>query len=434
MRLGPGIGIPKGFRRPAFDWYVDFQAIAQGAVPPDFTFTRATTRRYFDAAGVMQTAAIDVPAYMTDPVSGKRGFLREGTRTNLCLQSETFDNATWTKTRATITANAATAPDNAVTMDKLVENATPADNHQMEQVFTKAASALPYSYTVFIKAAERSLVLLRLDGGSATNKADAEFNVTTGVITVAANAAGTFTAPSAAIRLENAAQGIYRCTIRATTGTETTLRLKVFLVAVSGGLTYDGDGASGIHLWGAQLEQAASESSYIGPTTTASVSRSDDAMNMTGAPAAAIINNTEGTMWVEYSLLGGDSTFLSATRIAMGVTDGTNNERHNIYNGAGAARGFTVDDGVTQVTAELPGTIPVSTPVKVAYAYALNNSRAAKNGTLSALDSVCTMPTCDRIGIGAQHASSSPLFGLIHRAGYIRRRVSEADLEVLTYL
>ena len=48
------------------------------------TLTRASSATYWDANGVLQTAAADEPRFDHDPVTGERlGLLREEQRTNL---------------------------------------------------------------------------------------------------------------------------------------------------------------------------------------------------------------------------------------------------------------------------------------------------------------------------------------------------------------
>jgi hypothetical protein len=50
--------------------------------------------------------------------------LLEPQRTNLVLRSEEFDNASWGKINATITANATASPSGVINADKIVESNT----------------------------------------------------------------------------------------------------------------------------------------------------------------------------------------------------------------------------------------------------------------------------------------------------------------------
>jgi hypothetical protein len=52
-------------------------------------------------------------------------------RTNLALQSQTFDNASWTKYQSSVTANSTTAPDGTLTADTLADTAVN-DTHQIQ--------------------------------------------------------------------------------------------------------------------------------------------------------------------------------------------------------------------------------------------------------------------------------------------------------------
>lgn len=59
-----------------------------GTLPAGVTFTRAGSATYFDAAGVLQTAAADVPRFDHDPVTLQpRGLLVEPSATNRLLNS-----------------------------------------------------------------------------------------------------------------------------------------------------------------------------------------------------------------------------------------------------------------------------------------------------------------------------------------------------------
>ena len=84
---------------------------------------------------------------------------------NLVLQSQTIDNASWTKTNSSITANATTAPDNTLTADKLVENGTAGVFHLAVQDATVVVG-FAYTFSVYAKAAERTLIILNYDDGT----------------------------------------------------------------------------------------------------------------------------------------------------------------------------------------------------------------------------------------------------------------------------
>src|SRR6188768_4016158 len=70
-----------------------------GVLDPRITFTRASTGTYFDAAGVMQTAAVNAPRWDYDPATLQlRGLLLEDQRTNLLLNSATLSTQSVTVT------------------------------------------------------------------------------------------------------------------------------------------------------------------------------------------------------------------------------------------------------------------------------------------------------------------------------------------------
>jgi hypothetical protein len=76
---------------------LDLDFLTPGTLSPLITFTRASTGTYFDAAGVMQTAAVNAPRW--DYVGGAlRGLLLEDQRTNLLLNSATLGTQSVTVT------------------------------------------------------------------------------------------------------------------------------------------------------------------------------------------------------------------------------------------------------------------------------------------------------------------------------------------------
>ncbi len=64
------------------------------------SFARASSGTFFGSNGLLQTAATNVLRLQYNPITlAFNGLLIETASTNLILQSETFDNASWTKTK-----------------------------------------------------------------------------------------------------------------------------------------------------------------------------------------------------------------------------------------------------------------------------------------------------------------------------------------------
>lgn len=176
-------------------------------------------------------------------------------RTNLCLQSQTFDNATWTKTRSSVSANAAIAPDGTMTADKLVEDATATSTHFARQSVTLAASTT-YTHSVWAKASTRTGIFIDISG-----VATGSYDLSAGTCSIGgAGATGAIT---------SCVSGWYRCELTVSSGAGGATNIDVYLTS-GGTSSYSGDGASGLFLWGAQVEAASASTKYI-PTTAAAL-------------------------------------------------------------------------------------------------------------------------------------------------------------------
>jgi hypothetical protein len=182
--------------------------------------------------------------------STKRPVLRA--RYNLLTYSEQFDNAAWSKTGATVTANAAVAPDGTNTADKLVEN-TAFGAHQVFVSFTFAVN-VAYSWSVYAKAAERSWLWVNAQDGSDNRT---WFDLANGAV-------GTNSAGNAA-SITSVGNGWYRCSVSRTTAASSGF-FAAGLATADNTATYTGDGASGAFIWGADLRPASQATGLIGPT------------------------------------------------------------------------------------------------------------------------------------------------------------------------
>lgn len=185
--------------------------------------------------------------------------------TNLLTYSEALDNAAWTKTRASISANAAEAPDGAVSADKAVEDSSAASTHTASRSATVSASAAVVG-SIYLRAAERTRARVTVSGASGSVYVDVDLSAgTLGTPAVT----GTYSGPTASIE---AAGSYYRVSVLCTTATDTSVALVLSLADGAGSTSYDGDGASGLYAWGAMLVEGTAAKPYI-PTAAATVTR-----------------------------------------------------------------------------------------------------------------------------------------------------------------
>ena len=254
----------------------------------DLTVTRATTARRVNSSGLIESVASNVPRLdYTD--STCPSILVEGQRTNLAKYSDDFSNATWAKTRCTVTSNATTAPDGTLTADKLILSVD--NNTHFIQQSGISVTAQIYSATVYAKKGEYDTVRLLLANLWTSPNPNAIFNLTTKSIVSTQNVTA---------KITELKDGWFKLDITAT------------INAIAGGNAFFsifggnngtvnlvGDGTSGIYIWGAQLEAGANATSYI-PTTTASVTRNADVISKTGI--SSLIGQTEGTIFADVNI------------------------------------------------------------------------------------------------------------------------------------
>jgi hypothetical protein len=179
-----------------------------------------------------------------------------GARSNIILQSQVL-GTTWTTNRASISSNAVEAPDGSITAEKLTEDNTAGATHNIGQVV--AASAVAYTFSIHAKAAERTRFLLFATTASKGYGFDLSAGTPLAVTGISAPTNW---------GMVPAGNGWYRCFVTMTQGASSPT-WSVYLVTNTT-TSYNGDNASGLYLWGAQLETGNIMSPYI-PTTTAAV-------------------------------------------------------------------------------------------------------------------------------------------------------------------
>jgi len=163
---------------------------------------------------------------------------------NLLTNSEDFEAAAWVKSNASVTANAAVAPDGTTTADSLIPTAASTTGRAI-QLFTGIAGTT-YTLSVYGKAGAFNSIRVYADD-AATNIASVRYNLSTGAVSTAAITTGTWTAASSTI--DSVGNGWYRLTLAWTATGAAPTRYGVWCET-------SGDGTSGIFIWGAQLNVA----------------------------------------------------------------------------------------------------------------------------------------------------------------------------------
>jgi hypothetical protein len=343
-----------------------------------------------------------------------QGFLVEEARTNLCLQSEDWGSATWSKSGSTITANATTAPTGTTVADKLVED-TSTGTHITTQSISLGGSVdnSAYVISVFAKASERTRFQL-FDNAQASSGITS-FDLSNGTVVLGT---GTITAVG---------NGWYRCSVFPLKSTSITSTLTIRLISTGTTTSYTGDGTSGIFVFGAQLEAGAFPTSYI-PTTTTALTRSADVASVN--TLSPWYNASAGTTYFEGVSF---DTATGSFPIAYQFNDGSANNRMQISrnNGSGAARMSVISGGVSQAAADATAwTLNATT--KAALAYATNDFAIVANGGAVTTDTSGTVPTVTNVLLGSQVTGGSNLNGYLRRITYYPLRLSNAQLQNLT--
>jgi hypothetical protein len=369
------------------------------------TNTRASSGTFVDSAGTLQTAATNEPRFDHNPATGESlGLLVEEARTNLLLRSEEFDNAAWTKVGVTISGNSIASPSGAITADTLVEDTSTGTHRCL--ISATIANTTIYTVSAYAKAAGRTHVRLALGSGLA---GELTANLSSGTVAASSGA----TNPT----VQSVGNGWYRISFTLAASSSTSGQIQLQLIQGTSTTSYTGDGASGVYLWGAQLESGATPSSYI-PTTTAAATRSADVADLI---SQAIANNIR-TLYLEFR------SPASGTRGVVSLNDNTANERVNVLTSGTDPRLVVVDGGVEQANVN-GGTVTANQRTRVAVRINANDFAISVNGGAVVTDTSGTLPTVDRLMLGRTQAGEY-LNGTLARV--IGWDTAQPDLQSIT--
>jgi len=243
----------------------------------DFDFARTSTATRINSSGLVSNVATGVPRISYDSNGENGHILLEPTSTNLVPYSENFSDSSWTKSELTESLSNINSPDGTQNAYKLTES----NSSSKHQIFRSIASYTELTISFFAKKAERSFISVEKSSWGTT-----VFNLNDGSV-VSGNGS-----------VVDFGNGWYRCSA---SYTASPAQSQFYILLMQDGTTtnYQGDGTSGLYLFGVQAEALSYATSYIPTLTGSTETRATE--TATGAGSADLINSTEGVLYGEIS-------------------------------------------------------------------------------------------------------------------------------------
>jgi len=302
------------------------------------------------------------PKFITGATFGPRVpmILVEPSSVNLLPYSEDFSNSAWTKNNVTLTADYGIAPDGTNTSTRI--------QYSGSSYILDSFAVSDYTVSAFVKGVAGQVVRFGI-GANVAGGAD-------------------FTLSGEWQRIEYTGSG----------GT-------IFFS------TFGGNTATDFEIWGAQVETGSVATSYI-PTSGSTVTRAADDLVISGSAFSSFYNASEGTVYTE-AVGRGYFDFNSV----FAISDNTFNE--SIYQRTPSNNQVLVVIDGGNVQASLgSSTTPTGTLVRRAASFKLNNFKGSHDGVDTNSDTSGTIPTVDRLYVGASASAQNKLNGHIKRLIY----------------
>lgn len=243
------------------------------------------------------TNRLNVPKLDYSRGLGEPELLIERASTNLALWSATFDNASWLKNVATVTANATISPDNTLTADILSQNGIASTfGRRVEQNVSLSGT---HTLSCYVKKKDLDGIRILIVDNSLSGHG-AAFNTTTGDVISILNTAFN-------VKSEELPNEWFRFSVSANIAN--IVRVDIALADASGSQSLNDTNTFGNYIWGAQVEAGSTATTYI-PTTTATVTRNAET-SYVDLWNNSLLNRTNWTLFWEGYLYDGSGTGFS---------------------------------------------------------------------------------------------------------------------------
>jgi hypothetical protein len=285
----------------------------------------------------------------------KQGIIENGPK-NLFIYSEDLSNSIWSKNNSFVNQSVVLSPNKKLNVYKFIENTT-FSTHEISQQVSNFLIDSVYTVSFFAKAGERTFVRLNSNSSAFGTQDFAIYDLSLGVVK------GIGTSGTASI--EHVGDGWYRCT--RTLQAISSGAYSMFICLSTGVITrtepYQGDGQSGIYLWGIQLEQSPVATEYYPTITRTNLARIDYSSG-----EAALLIEPQRTNLATYSEDYSNSSWNKAS--------GSTIESSTITSPSGQDNAFLID-----MTASGAFISKVVTFTAVPHSYSLFLKSPTVNGT-----------------------------------------------------
>lgn len=346
----------------------------------EFSVTRATTATRINESGLVESVGTNV-ARRDFEISSCGELLIEPQRTNVVTYSEDLTNAEWvTSLGATVDGNAGTAPDGNTTADRI--NLSSDANSRVENQVS-ITNGVAYTISVWLKS-ESGSVDVRVIASNLNQ-----------IVTV----------------------------------TEDWQRFK--LTATSNStiafpqIRNSSASAKSVLAWGFQYEQGSYATSYIPNSTSGTVTRNADVLELTSA--GSLLNDTVGGVYWEWSFLGETTGLVS-------LNSGTFTNSVQLGYIGGSAFYRLIVGGTTEGSGS--GTaVSANTFYKQAFRYKANDLAGYFNGSSDFTDATANVfpaSTINTVRFSGGSTGNTPFYGRIREFVVFDTEPTNAQLAAIT--
>ena len=346
-----------------------FLWLPQFPLPPFSQFARASEASYFELEGgdpvndnrFVRFAVADEfrsnhwESWIFDtaePTYYRSGYL-EGAGSTPWTFPEDLTNAVWTKTGCTITADATAAPDEALTMDKIVESAVN-EAHTVERTLAISSAGDAASISLFAKISDRSKLRVRIEGDTTPgNFAYIDVDLDPERVLDFADVADIQVGGLATfenLSLDDKINGSVRINLSVrVNGADTAVNVIVSLLDDTFNDVYLGDGVSGIFAWGLQGEDFVVPTSYM-----RGVARSRDVLIF------ALTSSVAKKFSCQTSFIDRGSLHPDINALIWGISNPAGDSPSILMSGPGSGTEIqlTFDDGVSAIDSDVVEALP----------------------------------------------------------------------------